>query len=322
MQRRRYLVLASTVLLAGCQSDGDEVSPTATPTEADTDTATATETPTETATATETETETETATETQAEPTSWGALGEARSDTVRAHELYLEQGGDATSILEIGPETSGFDDEPIREALSDSFAHLEQAATDDDDDLQQAIEELRTANRWLRAAARMQAGMSRTTDEVAAAGTAAEDRAALGSIADRLTVARDAARTVEGLKPDLDRPGPRPFMQVDGLDRDTVSKKHDQLQKEAVGFGTFAGILDRTITQIGRMQEARTLIAEDDPGDAERVADRADRGLSDARSSIRNVNVDSFAPVAEIYVATVDELRVIVEEIIEAARDA
>jgi len=327
MHRRRYLVLAGAVLVAGCPSsdDGD-----GTPTEPSTEPPTETETPTtrtqttttETPTTTDTESATETTTETPEGPQNPAqALRHASDGIATALDRYVAQGDEATSITAVGPATIGFEAAPIHAALDDAVAPLDMVDQSGREEQQRDADELRTASQWVRVAATMQAGMSRTVRRVERVGTLAAERAEYATLLDRTEAARGPIEEILAAKPNLDRPGPRTFKQVEGIDRDTVDEKHYGLHREAVAFESFDGVLEDTIVEIQRLETASEYIAEDEADDAESAAERADSRLANLRRRADGLNPKSFSAVATVYADAVEELQAIAAELDDQAED-
>lgn len=148
MRRRRVLLAAGSILLAGCSDGGSEATPTATATE--TPTATATATPTETDTPTETETPTETATETPSdEQRARTALQDARASLVEAYDAYLEQGDTfAETLLDVDP-TAEFDAAPVQQHCQAAIDTVDEARDLASDDQRSQMDFLTNSANWL-----------------------------------------------------------------------------------------------------------------------------------------------------------------------------
>lgn len=109
MQRRKFLAVAGTALLAGCGGDSDASTPTSTPTD--------TETPTETPTATATDTPTETATATPDPRTE--DLDAVQSDLVDAVHAWGDPEDGEPAIITVNA-SNGITGHELRDPLHDA----------------------------------------------------------------------------------------------------------------------------------------------------------------------------------------------------------
>jgi len=325
MYRRRYLVAAgSALLLAGCsggEADEDPTETTSTPTE--TPTASATDTPTETATETSTETDTETETESTPSEAEVAAehLTDARGSIKTAHSVYLSQGGGAETIADVGPAVTDFSSDRIVSECDDALSALDEISDDPPDDVRSQESQLRSAANWLQALAQLQAAMSDYVEGIEAVGSAARRRLDYGEIRIDLEAANDGLDAIGNARVGMGDPSVPAFESIEGIDADATATKDDMIYREAVAFEGMRDYLEDAMTGVDDLEGADQQLTNGQPESAESQASDAARALESARDGVEGSGPDSFAPVAEAFVATMEDILAIADEILAEARE-
>lgn len=320
MYRRRYLVLAGTVLVAGCQSEADEPDPT------ETATPTATPTPTETETQTETETEESTETETEPETPSpaeraAAAIEDARGALRRAHTVYLSAAGDADTILDVGPQTTGLDADRIDSECEEGLGHLDRARETATSDQEHTISLLRTATQWMRMATEMQALMAEVVENVQAAGAAAEDESFDVMIDSFDAAAEEATDGMSRARGRIGDPGLPAFREIDQIDADAIGEKNTNLSRESITFEELGEHLGDAAHAAETLERADRYVASD-PDEAESLALGAADTFGDIERTVDEIGPQSFAGVTVVVTDAMDDCGDLADEVIDDARRA
>jgi TolA-binding protein len=260
MDRRTYLALAGSSLLAGCSAfqlpgDGsptDTPSPTATDTPTDTPSPTATETPTDTPSPTPTDTPTDTPTETPtptpSAPGDYIRLAESELDA--AIEAFTNFVGSDATILDVRATTTDFRREDVFSRVSAAREDLEQAKEEatarqgglirDREEVAQYVEELTRVQYNLAQTFITHEEFDRllfTEQEIAGLETPYRDTL------DTTTLWIDRIEDIETNR--LERAG--------YFGADTVSSKQSQIEQERDAFRAFAATFES-------LPEARELL--------------------------------------------------------------
>lgn len=262
MDRRTYLALASTALLAGCRSlDQPAPSPTsvnettATPTTATEGTVTETDGATETDTATETETATQTR---RPNPESAEELDEARRRLNTAIERYADESHRplATSMLETTADSEGFTPSRVTGVIEDARLSLQRAEDGANESQQSAVDALRDFADWLEGAVSVQTHLVASAVEcrTALSGSVPHDDRQIQSDFRDLSDAIPAARTaVDSLSPFFGDVSDG----IEALDSGDVRTKTEQLRSETETLETFAGYGESIVDGIDMLRRAR-----------------------------------------------------------------
>lgn len=249
MDRRTYLALAGTSLLAGCSGfdlpgDGTPTatpSPTTTdtPTATDTDTPTATDTPTDTPTPTETETPTDTPTPTPSVPGDYIRLAE--SELEAAIGAFTDFVGSDATILDVRSTATDFRREPVFRRIEAAREDLDQAKEDatarqgglirDREEVAQYVEELTRVQYNLTQTYTTHAELDRllfTDEEIEGLATPYRDTL------DTAILWIDRVGDIETNR--LERSG--------FFDPQTVDRKQNQIEQERNAFRAFAATFE------------------------------------------------------------------------------
>lgn len=326
MNRRTFLSLAGSVLIAGC-SDGGDGTPTPTPSPTPTPTPEPTATPTETETPTPTETPTETQTETPETPTAEeraaDALQEARTTVRRAVEVYIGQGDAAETIVDVGPATMDFDAGPIEDRCQSALDLLDEADENATDEQATAIRRLRSSVTWLSQITAIQAALSDVVGHIDDAGGAARRREDYDVIREEWQAAHDAIGDIEAARVAPKDPNLPAFREIEGVNADDMSRKNDYLNREATALTRRVGRhLESAAEATERVQGADRELREGNPAEAEDLASQAIRDLVSGISAFEDEDTANFEDVTEVFTESARELEAIAENIESDARNA
>lgn len=247
MDRRTYLALAGTSLLAGCSGfdlPGDDT-PTATPSSTATETPTATDTPSPTATDTPTDTPTPTETPTDTPTPTPSASGDyirlAESELEAAIEAFTNVVGSDATILDVRSTATEFQREPIFRRIEAARDDLDQAKEDatarqgglirDREEVAQYVEELTRVQYNLAQTYTTHQELDRllfTDEDIEGLATPYRDTL------DTATLWIDRVGDIETNR--LDRSG--------FFDSQTVDRKQNQMQQERNAFRAFAATFE------------------------------------------------------------------------------
>lgn len=312
MFSRRNLILAGIALLAGCQAEEDaEPTLTETPSPTATPTATPTETPTETATqtATETETETETPELTGVEHAA-AKIDEAEAAIERGYQEYLDQASTtATSLTDVGPETLGFEAEPVTVRLDAARQHLDSASEVANDPQSLTILELRQVAGWLGQAARVQRAQSRVVDALDAARAAGDRDEGYTAIRDHLDTVVDRMRTIDEAMRNISSPSVESFGAIDAIEGPEVSEKYERFEREHDGMQQLERQLDETGEAISTLSSAFSYYNAGNYERAERDASLAIDYFEDIDGAATDIEPPSLGPTVAIFREAVEFLR-------------
>lgn len=260
MNRRRYLALAGTAILAGCQSDGQGPPATATESATPIPTETATATPTETATSTETATETPTETETPtATPTEFEtAVSDADAALGEMHAAYVTQAAGGERLTDVDASVGEFDRDAVwqrADGVDEATRRARSAASGEQDD---TVDSLQAVRRFLYVAARMQ---SEIVDKFGAtetllAATDEDDADGAEEAYDLVTLALRPP-TIETLFNDVEDAGsPEDARVVASMTPQEWSNKLDQFAAEVETVASFEDVLERLPDGVASMAAA------------------------------------------------------------------
>lgn len=334
MDRRRYLAVAATALIAGCNEAGESgESPAKTPTATPTATASPSDPSPQGQTATETQTETEPPAETDT-PTrrerARTAFTDAQRAVARAHAAYLAHVDGAETIADVGPFVTGFDADDVAGEIEQALSHLDTADEYARNDLDGHVLELRRSARWLRATAQLQEAMGTVSAhlEDGRSAIAGEDPGLTFENYDGVVEAIDATiaaiEDVSETSTGRGDPSRLALSAIDGIDYDAAQTKVSRMNRVVVAVEALTQPLERVRRTTRRLEAAATML-EADADNADDAADEAEKAaefLRDAAASVadRN-NPDSFAPVAGTFAALVDALVAQAEAVERAADD-
>lgn len=314
MFRRRYLVLSGAALFAGCQTKNTGASsPAATPTEPRTaaTNATETETVTETATATETATETETETpELTGTDLAAAKIEEAEAAIARGYDRYLGQAeGAATSLLDVGPETPGFEVEPVTVPLETARTHLEAASEGANSRQEVQIGEHRDAADWLAGAARVQRALSRVTGTFRAAVAAADRGENHTTVSDRLANAIDRLPAVDSAMAARPPVAERYFRGIDAIDGTAAVRKDERFQRQQSGLLGLRRFVEAAMDVSAAISSAQSSINAENYERAEQEAQRAIDSIAELDADAAEIEPESLRAMTARFRDVLDRFR-------------
>lgn len=308
MYSRRRLLLAGLALLAGCQGEESvETTQTDTPSPTATPTATATETPT--ATTTQTETRTETPELTGPEHAA-ATIDDAEAALQRGHERYLNQASEtATSLTDVGAETTGFEESPVTLRLDAAREHLSSASETANGPQSLTITELRLVAGWLGEAARVQSAQSRVAEALIAASTAGERDEGFTAVRDHLDAVIDRMRVIDNSMRQLSSPEVETFGAIDAITGNEVRQKYQQFQREHEGMQQLERRLDQTGEAIGTLSSAFSYYNADNYERAEREASFAIDYFDEIDGAATEIEPESLGPTVDLFREALEPLR-------------
>lgn len=294
MERRQYLALATSALLAGCQAIDDPGStPTETATATEQPTATGSPTPTETESGTETRTETETETETETpterpDPRAAEELDEARVRLNRAVGRYARESHrpGPESILDATADSEGFTPGRVTGSIDDARLSLGRAEERASADQRATVEALRAFADWLERAVGVQrlvvaaAGDCRAALEGDVPSDGSDVRAAFVDLAETAGAARTEVDSLSTPEADVGD-------QLEALEAGDVAAKTEQLEREVDALEELASYGESIVEGIDLLDEASaTNFAE-----AEELAEEAVDEFAGVESGAATVEV-------------------------------
>lgn len=324
MQRRRYLALAGVALLGGCTSGDGASTPTSTPEPAptETDTPTATPTPTETATETETVTETETETPTDSERLA-DHVADARDAVKDAHDEYVAQAEYAETLVDVGPETTGFDAAPVTGPCETALDSLDEASDYTTEENRTTVLYLDTSTKWLRDTAEHQEPISDVVADFEAAADAARQRYNFDAVHDALDDALDGLDVVADRSREVGSVNLPAFREIDGIDADAIGDKDRQLTRQSTALSVrLTGAVSGAISATETLENAQIALEASNYGEASSSARGARSALSGALDEFQNESVENFGPVVDVFEEITDGLDGDAERIRSIAREA
>lgn len=315
MRRRRYLLVTGFTLLGGCLGGEPSASPTATPTETRTTTARPTETETTTPTETETATPTETETERETpEPTGTDLaavkIDEAEVAIAAAYTRYMEQAaGTATSLLDVGPETMGFDATPITDSVETARIHLDVAGETASEPQENRILERRRAADWLGGAAGVQSAFSIVTGRFVAAAAAGGRGEGYRSVSGKLEAAMNELSNVDTAMGSLSAVDEHFFRGIDGVDGAEAVRKDERFERQQSGLLDLRWLIEDALDAAATVIGAQGSYNADSYERAVQDTERAITILDEVEARSEAIEPGSLQPMIEHFRDVVDHFR-------------